>query len=74
MNPWALLVILLGLVLIIIGTKGSQHDVVSAITGKSSTSNQTSNQTSPPTQNSGSAQNGNQGGSGVRTIPPNVEA
>ena len=33
MNPWALLVILLGLALIIIGVKGSQHNVVPAITG-----------------------------------------
>ena len=33
MNPWALLVILLGTILIIIGVKGSQHNIAAAITG-----------------------------------------
>lgn len=33
MNPWALLVILLGIVLVIIGVKGTQHNITSAITG-----------------------------------------
>jgi hypothetical protein len=35
MNPWALLVILLGIVLIIVGIKGTQHNFTSAITGHS---------------------------------------
>lgn len=34
MNPWAVLVILLGIVLVIVGIKGTQHNVTSAITGK----------------------------------------
>lgn len=34
MNPWAFLVILLGLVLVIVGIKGTQHNITSAITGK----------------------------------------
>lgn len=34
MNPWALLVILLGVMLVVIGVKGTQHDIASAITGK----------------------------------------
>lgn len=34
MNPWALLVIGLGILLIIMGVKGSYGNVVSALTGK----------------------------------------
>lgn len=33
MNPWAILVILIGIVLIVIGIKGTQHNITSAITG-----------------------------------------
>jgi hypothetical protein len=33
MNPWALLVIILGLVLIITGVKGTQHNIGKVITG-----------------------------------------
>lgn len=33
MNPWALLLILLGVVLIAIGVKGTQHNITGAITG-----------------------------------------
>jgi hypothetical protein len=33
MNPWAFLVIGIGIVLIIIGIKGTQHNITSAITG-----------------------------------------
>lgn len=35
MNPWALLIILLGILLVIVGVKGSQHSIVAAITGHS---------------------------------------
>lgn len=34
MNPWGLLLIGVGLILIIIGFKGSQHGVIQAFTGK----------------------------------------
>jgi len=34
MNPWALLVILIGIVLIVTGIKGTQHNIAGAITGK----------------------------------------
>lgn len=36
MNPWALVVIAIGVLLIIIGVKGTQHDLAGAITGKAS--------------------------------------
>jgi len=32
MNPWGLLILALGVVIIIVGFKGSQHKLVSAIT------------------------------------------
>lgn len=54
MNPWALLVILLGVMLVIIGIKGTQHDIASAITGKQAAT--------PGTGGSGAAP-GNAGGS-----------
>lgn len=38
MNPLGILVITLGIVIIIIGFKGSQHNVVSALTGKAAKS------------------------------------
>lgn len=34
MNPWALIIIIAGLLVLIIGVKGSQHNVVHAVTGK----------------------------------------
>lgn len=34
MNPWALLVILIGIVLVIVGVKGTQHNIIGAITGR----------------------------------------
>ena len=34
MNPWALLVIIIGIVLVITGVKGTQHNIGSVITGK----------------------------------------
>lgn len=33
MNPWGLVLIGLGLVLIVIGVKGSQHNVIAAFKG-----------------------------------------
>lgn len=36
MNPFGLLVVLLGILLIIIGVKGTQHQIAEAITGKKS--------------------------------------
>lgn len=33
MNPWALVIIGVGIMLIIIGVKGTQHDIAGAITG-----------------------------------------
>jgi hypothetical protein len=41
MNPWGILIIALGVMLIIVGVKGSQHNVVSALTGKGGTSGKT---------------------------------
>lgn len=38
MNPWALVLMGLGIMLIIIGIKGSQHNFLAAITGKSAPS------------------------------------
>lgn len=34
MNPLGLLVLALGVVIIIVGVKGSQHNLVAALTGK----------------------------------------
>ena len=36
MNPWALVIIGIGLFILIIGVKGTQHNIVPAITGKKS--------------------------------------
>lgn len=33
MNPWAFLIILLGIIIVIVGVKGTQHNITSAITG-----------------------------------------
>lgn len=38
MNPWALVIIGLGILLIIIGVQGTQHDIAGAVTGSSKTS------------------------------------
>ena len=51
MNPWAFLVIMVGILLIIIGVKGSQHNIVAAITGhtpQASTANTTAATNPPP--------------------------
>jgi hypothetical protein len=37
MNPLGLLVLALGVVIMIVGVKGSQHNLVSALTNKKST-------------------------------------
>jgi hypothetical protein len=37
MNPWGILVLALGILLIIVGVKGSQGGLVSALTGKTKT-------------------------------------
>lgn len=34
MNPWAFVAIALGILVIIIGVKGTQHNVTSTLTGK----------------------------------------
>ena len=31
MNPWGLFIIIIGLILIVIGVKGSQHNILSAM-------------------------------------------
>lgn len=50
MNPWAILMIGLGLILIVIGVKGSQHEVIAAFTGKNAA---TSTNTASTTQAQG---------------------
>lgn len=45
MNPWGLLVIGIGVVLIIIGVKGSQHNIAGAIVNKQ-TGNKSQNNSS----------------------------
>ena len=49
MNPWAFIAIALGILLIIIGVKGSQHNITGAITGK-----KTGSSTAPSSGSSGS--------------------
>jgi hypothetical protein len=44
MNPWALVVIVIGILLIIIGVKDTQGDIASAITGKNKSTSTTSTQ------------------------------
>ena len=47
MNPWALVIIGIGIMLVIVGVKGTQHNLVPAITGKKS--GNTSAPAAPPT-------------------------
>lgn len=42
MNPWGILIIALGVMLVIVGVKGSQHNVVAALTGHASANNTSS--------------------------------
>ena len=63
MNPWGFLVIAAGILVIIIGVKGSQHDIAAAITGKSS------NSTVVPGGTSG-GNSAKPASGGVRQIPP----
>jgi hypothetical protein len=37
MNPWGLLLIILGILMIIVGVKGSQHNIVATFKGAGST-------------------------------------
>lgn len=46
MNPWAFIAIAIGVIVIIIGIKGTQHHVASALTGKASQSGQSATQQS----------------------------
>ena len=43
MNPWAFVIIGLGIMLIIIGVKGTQHDIASAVTGSAKAATQKGN-------------------------------
>lgn len=55
MNPWAFICIAVGLLLIIIGVKGSQHTVASALVGHPTggSSNTPAGNNAPPTTNTG---------------------
>ena len=41
MNPLGLLVLALGVIIVIVGVKGSQHNLVAALTNKKQTSSNT---------------------------------
>jgi hypothetical protein len=49
MNPLGLLVLCLGILIIIVGVKGSQHNLVSALTNKPATKSTTSSTTTSGT-------------------------
>lgn len=55
MNPWAFIAIALGVIFIIMGIKGTQHNITGAITGHNTT---------PPASGGGSVNSGGAGGSG----------
>ena len=55
MNPVGLLVLALGVVIIIVGVKGSQHNLVSALTNKPATATKTAATTSPASSSSSSS-------------------
>lgn len=65
MNPWALLVILLGIVIVIIGVKGSQHNIASAITGHNLTGQPTVGTVSPSGSQAATTVTGGGGGGHV---------
>lgn len=48
MNPLGLLVLALGVVVIIVGVKGSQHNLVAALTNKKQTASATSSSSNNP--------------------------
>lgn len=50
MNPWALVVIAIGILLIIIGVKGTQHNIAGAVVGHPAGK--------PPTSGGGSGSGG----------------
>jgi hypothetical protein len=45
MNPWAFIALAAGILLIIIGVKGTQHNIATAVTGKASTAKTTASKT-----------------------------
>jgi len=55
MNPLGILVLFLGVIIIIVGVKGSQHNLVNALTNRSSTAAKTAaaSSTSNPSLGSG---------------------
>jgi hypothetical protein len=69
MNPWALLAILLGIVLIIIGIKGTQHNIAGVITGGSGQQSPTT-PTKPPLHLPGLPPPPTIGPGKERTVPP----
>jgi hypothetical protein len=54
MNPLGLLVLALGVVIIIVGVKGSQHNLVNALTNRSATAAKTAASTSTSSSSLGS--------------------
>ena len=64
MNPWGLLVIFLGILLIIIGYKGSQHDVLDVLKNVHLSSSKVSKTKTPTTTSTGN----NSGGGGVIAV------
>lgn len=54
MNPLGLLVLALGVVIIIVGVKGSQHNLVSALTNRSATAAKTASASSSSSSSLGS--------------------
>lgn len=57
MNPLGLLVLALGVVIIIVGVKGSQHNLVNALTNRSATSAKTAAATSSSSSSLGTGVN-----------------
>jgi hypothetical protein len=47
MNPWAFIAIAVGILVVIIGVKGTQHHVASALTGKQTAAQQSTGGTQP---------------------------
>lgn len=60
MNPWGFIIIGLGMILFIVGFKGAQHDILSAITGH--------------TQSGSTASSSGGGGKSGTGQPPPVQA
>lgn len=65
MNPFGLLLISVGLLMIVIGFKGSQHNVMNAfkgIHGGSAAGKSSGNSSAPPSSGNGGTVNGGPGG------------